>query len=171
MSNYIAGPYSAVWNSLALGQYDNEAGVKVRTQWFGEEVRGSNYGETVLDIISQGGDCFVDLTVIEANAAALATIRNPLGTAYQVPLAGTPLVAAGKAKTLVLTALGGSALGGAGSGGDTGGTPATITILATMLAPNFPVEDTFNTKLRKIPLRLRAFATLVSQTLLWASVT
>lgn len=170
--SFIAGRYTGTHNSNALGICDNEAGIALEWQQFAEDVTGDNYAQTIQDQIYQGAALEAMFTLLEADSAALAGLENPMGTGYALGTPGVPMVAASKVKAVVLTAVAGtSAYGGAGSGGQSGGTPATITIYSACLAPGFPVRKVFNTKLRRIPIRLRCFPYNNSGTITFASQT
>lgn len=170
--SWIAGAYTAVFNSLACGQCDNQKGIRLSHQQMYEDITGDAYGDTVQDMIYQGMTAELEMELLEADAAALASLENPMAAGYALGQVGVPVVAAGKTKALVLTAQSGtSAAGGAGTGGPGGGSPATITILACCLAPGFPVTKVFNSKLRRIPLKLRMFPVNNSGTITFATQT
>ena len=62
---FLAGGYTATWNSLALGQ--TAEGHRLAHQIFGQGIKGDTYGQTVQDEVIQGAEMFIEFTLIEAN--------------------------------------------------------------------------------------------------------
>jgi len=136
---FIAGGYTATWNSLALGQTAD--GYRLST--------GDLYGETPQDAVIRGADLVVAMRLIEYSAAAIQTLKWPISTTkWTVESIGFLAVASSLAKELVLTAV---------SGTPAASTPASLTVTKSMLHENFPVEVLFAPDLREVPLRLRAY--------------
>lgn len=143
--SFLAGQYTATWNSLALGQ--TLAGHGLNHQRLVQQIRGDTYAETVQDAINQGADVYFDMELIEANAACLPTILWPLsGTVGSQGLVG--LLDSGKWMSLILTAVAGT---------PAAATPASITAARTLIKENFNVRQMFAPKLRTVPLQLRAY--------------
>jgi hypothetical protein len=143
--SFIAGRYTAVWNSLALGQTKN--GHDIDFQRFVEDITGDNYAQMVQDAINQGGEMNHTVELIEYNAAAVATLMWPLSaTKYDTGVIG--ILDSGKWFPLVLTAL---------TGTPAASTPATLTLTRTILAPRFPVKLRLGPTLRTVPLKLRVY--------------
>lgn len=142
---FVAGPYTGVWNSLALGI--TEDGFDWELQEGEEQITGDNMGDTIQDHVYRGHFLNIETVLEEFDTAALPTILWPfhatLGTHGQAGVLGTS-----KAKPLVLTAVLGT----------TASTrPATMTFPLTILDPQFRSKLKMASRLKKIPIRLRAY--------------
>lgn len=145
---FIAGGYTATWNSQALGQA--AAGYRLSHEVFRRLVRGDTYAETPQDGIYRGAEVSLAFTMIEYDAAGLQGIKWPynVSTKWTVGTVGRADVAGSLAKALVLTAVAGT---------PAAATPATLTLTLSILHENFPVEVLFAPDLREIPLRMRVY--------------
>lgn len=146
---FLAGQYTATFNSLALGQ--TAEGWRLSHQFFKQLITGDAFGKAPQDAVYQGIEVFLGGTLIEYNAAGAAaafwpvsnTLLNP-GVIGRLDVGG----GSGMAKAVVLTALAGT---------PAVATPATITLTYCALAEGFPVELLFYPGLREVPLRFRSY--------------
>ena len=146
---FIAGPYTGVYNSLALGQCEDGYTLDFAGRY--EEVTGDNFAESVQELIWRGANMFLSMTLLEYNSAAAASAFWPwaaFGTIGQVgrvvtsAIGGNPALA----KTTVLTAVAGTTATG---------TPATLTTAFSILAPNMNISMIFAPRLRRVPIRFQ----------------
>lgn len=144
---FISGGYTAVWNSLAIGQ--TAEGYKLRHQIFKRLIKGDSYAEAPQDAVYRGAELALELRMIEFTAAAAQTIKWPYSaTKWQIGTVGTLDVGSSLAKSLVLTAV---------SGTPSAATPATATFALSILHESFPVEILYAPDLREIPLLMRVY--------------
>ena len=142
--SFIAGPYTATYNSAAVGI--TEEGFDLDQVFFQEIVRGDNMGSGAQDGVYRAGDAFISFVGEEFNLIRASAIINPyaaLGVIGQVGRLATNL-----AMNITLTA--------------TAGTPAfaqinSLSASKSILAEGFNLKTTFSTRLRKSPLRLQLF--------------
>ena len=141
--SFIAGHYTATYNSQAMGQ--PEKGFDLLFNEEAEEIIGSNFGAAYQDDVSRGVNMFLETSLLEYNAAAARSLFWPWSSdflSYGVP----GRLGSSFAKPLVLTAVAGT---------PAAATPATITLTKVKLANGYPVRLLFDAALRKVPLRLR----------------
>jgi len=119
------------------------------------------YGLTVIDSIMRGGQCHFQLNSLEYIAGALAAFwpvggtlagNGVLGRLVNPGAGNTPIgiLASDLAKALVMTSTAGTPSAAA---------PATLTSSKVLLAKNNNGRLLFNSKLREVPIRLRAYPT------------
>lgn len=137
-----AGPYSATWNALALGEtlqgFDKSYSMGARPIQF------DSVGETPVDMLTNRLILTVDFILAEYDAAAVATLTWPWhATRGSFPKSGTSLFSL--AKPLVLTACG------------TVTNPATITFYKAILAPDFQERLRYSHMERYIPVQMYVF--------------
>lgn len=151
--SFVAGQYTAVWNSLNVGQI--AAGIKIHTQVFKRLITGDNHADTPQCAVYRGKAMWCDYIMEEYNAAAVKTLINPYDSDWLkvgrvgVLDATTPAVAGGpKAKPLVMTAVLGTAAQG---------TPATLTFPSSILHEGYPIELLFAPDLRTVPMQQRFY--------------
>lgn len=142
---FVAGPYTAAWNSQTIGV--TEEGYELGLQEFEEPIRGDNMGDTIQDHVYRGHGLTIEFVLEEFDSSAMALILWPFhatfGTHGQAGVLGTS-----KAKALVLTAVAGT----------TAATrPATLTASLAILEPGFLAKYRFQSRLRKVPIRLRVY--------------
>ena len=81
LATVIAGGYTATYAAAAMGQ--QEDGFRLRLSFAKEEIRSNTYGDSVIDAVYRGGNCFLSGIFIE-RASVLATTAigpyNPYGT-------------------------------------------------------------------------------------------
>ncbi len=143
--SFIAGRYTAVWNSLSLGQ--TERGFDVGFQRFTEPITGDAGADTEQDGINRGADFDVIAQLLEYNAAAVATLTWPIsGTAFDMGVIG--VLDSSKWQSMIFTALAGT---------PAASTPATLTCARSILKPRFPVRLLLAPSLRKVPIAMKVY--------------
>ena len=163
MTAFVAGRYTATYNSKALGQ--TSEGFRLSHQFFQRLITGDLGGDTPQDAIYRGREQFINYTLIEALAAGVADVVEPfagtvgtpltLGTIGALAVRGVDDGSGGRtsvAKSLVLTVV-------AGTTAEEGG-PASITLPLAILAEGFPVEVFYGPDLREVPVRQRIYPTM-----------
>jgi len=143
-TNFIAGHFTATYDGTTLGITDS--GYTLEWQFSMEPITGDKYGDTVIDGIYRGGNCFLSAVF---NQAELAEIKNAAwawASEVEGALGTVGLLATGLAKALVLTDV---------DGLPSAGSPATLTASNAILAPGFNVSKLFGTSLRRVPLRFQ----------------
>lgn len=163
-ANFVAGQYTATYNSKALGQTAD--GYRLSHQVFKRMVTGDAGGDTPQDGIYRGMEVMLAFRLIEAAAAGVDELIYPysatpgtpgtMGVIGRTDVRGsanavTPGV---MAKSIVLTALAGTPAANDG--------PATITLPLAILAENFPVDILYAPDLREVPLRMRVYPTMAT---------
>lgn len=144
---FIAGRYTAVWNSLALGQ--TAEGFRLSHSFFKRLITGDSFAEAPQDGIYRGGELFIGMNLIAYDSAALPSIMWPYAATFlDLGVIGRTDVGSTIAKSLVLTAV---------TGTPAASTPATLTLPNAILAEGFPVELLFAPDLREVPLRQRIY--------------
>lgn len=169
----IAGPFSVDYrlgiSDTAHATTNNlgiiTRGVREIIRYKTEEVQGDLLGESTIDGIHLGGDCFLEFELEEANIYAVmlmahpftvltaATLTNTLLHEGQVGVPGTALTDA--AGSLLLTpsyGVAGSALNSAGAQDY----PVRRYKICT-LAPNFEMNKLLASRKRTFALRMRAY--------------
>lgn len=141
IDTFIAGPYTATYNSVGVGVTEN--GFELSQEASYQEISPSDaYGDTVLDLIYRGANVFLQYESKAYKAGSIApawpfAALGALGSAGTLMAgAGTPLV-----KSTVLTRV------------LTDSTPTSITGARSCLAKNFPVRLLFDSRLRTVPIR------------------
>lgn len=145
--SFIAGRYTATWNSLACGQ--TAEGFRLSHSFFKRLITGDAYADAPQDGIYRGAELFIAMNLIAYDSAALPTIMWPYASTFlDMGVIGVTDVGSTKAKSLILTALAGT---------PAAATPATLTLPNAILAEGFPVELLFAPDLREVPLRQRIY--------------
>lgn len=144
---FIAGTYTATWNSLALGQ--SEDGYTTSHQFFWDQIRGDAYGETPQDAVYRGGEFDISWRSIDYDAAGIQTAMWPFSaTIYTLGVPGRTAIGSSIAKSLILTAVAGT---------PAATKPATLTLTNAAIKEGFPVELLYAPRLRTVPLRMRVW--------------
>lgn len=144
---FIAGRYTATWNSLACGQTAD--GFRMSHSIFKRLVTGDAMAQAPQDGIYQGAELFMAMRLIQYDSAALPTIMWPYSATFlDMSTIGRTDVGQSLAKSLILTAVAGT---------PAAATPATLTLPNSILAEGFPVELLFAPDLREVPLRQRVY--------------
>jgi hypothetical protein len=146
--------YSAVDTGIAEEGYNLEQGSKA------EMIAQSDaYGESAIDAIYRGGDVFVDFLGLGYKAGAITPFW-PWGALGVMLTAAAPLgrLASAVASAHVLTAVANTPAAAA---------PASLTGTLAILAPNTSARLLYNSKLRKVPIRLQYFPYDSAGTVKW----
>lgn len=152
MSSFVAGGYTATWNSLALGQ--TAQGYRLSHSFFKRLITGDSMAEAPQDAVFRGAEMFISMNLIEYLAAGIATIMWPYGAYLTMGTVGRLDVQQSLAKQLVLTAVAGTPAAGALA-------PASLTLSKTILAEGFPVELLMAPDLKEVPIRQRIYPSSV----------
>jgi hypothetical protein len=148
--SFIAGPYTATYKGSALGQTAD--GYRVSHQFFKRLILGDSYAQTPQDEVYQGAEVFVQMRLIEYDAAGVQSVMWPYGAYMNVGQVGRVSRQQSLAGALVLTAVAGT---------PAATVPSSVTLTNAILAEGFPVELLFAPDLREVPLRLRVFPSTV----------
>jgi hypothetical protein len=150
---FIAGPYTATYNSALGGGADldlgiTEDGFELEVTPFADLVRGDNLGESIQDGVYRGKDVYLNVVIQEWSKDGVMRAFNPfidtdaLSDISEVGQVGRLL--SNMAGVLILTAVAGTTAAA---------TPATLTASRAIIAPGFPLKSLLATRLRKLPLR------------------
>lgn len=145
--SFIAGAYTATWNSVDVGR--TERGWNVEQDYHQEAVIADSYGDMWVDGVQQGVDTIVTCDFIEYDLLATAIYAQQGGAGLGNNKVGILLTSL--AHPLVLTPVSGTT---AASNGKTWTFPLAI------ITDN--VSILLSSKLRKGPLRWRCFPNLSS---------
>lgn len=140
--DFAIGAYDVTFNGNSIGLV--EGAIKVQSQFIGAPIRASKYGQSIIDVIIQGGAEFVAIVLKEWNAntkAAMWQAGSGLGRVYE---AGKLIGAGSLAKSLVLTAVANTPAATEG--------PATRTYPLAFLLPGHTLDAPFYADERNIPL-------------------
>ncbi len=138
------------YGASSVGQIKD--GCKLEHNVMKRLITGDNMAETPQDGVFRGMTMFAQLTLLEYNGTASATLFWPYGASYlSMSLVGRCDVASSLTAALLLTAVAGTTAAAA---------PATASLTKAILAEGFPVGLLFAPDLREIPVRLRLYPTL-----------
>lgn len=144
----VVGPYTATWNSVALGVQEGDAGLP--TLEFASSVEPvantSAYGKTTIDEVYQGVNPTIGMTLIEYKTGPIGAFWPYHATLWRIGTIGVLLYTLSQA--LVLTAVAGTSAAAS---------PATWTANKAILLPGFAVRLAYGPTLRKVPLRFRVY--------------
>jgi hypothetical protein len=101
----IAGGYTSTYNAVAMGQ--QEDGFRIRQSFAKEEVRSNTYGESVIEGVYRGGNCYLQGVFIERASVLKVAAASP-GNPYSSAIGAMGLVGRldfGLAQAVVLTAI------------------------------------------------------------------
>jgi hypothetical protein len=146
MANFIAGPYTATYRSLALGQAGD--GFRLSHSFFKRLITGDSYAQAPQDEIYQGAEMFVSFRLIQYDAAGVGVAMWPYGNFLSMGSVGRVSKQQQLVGPLVLTAV---------SGTPAATTPATMSLTYAILSDGFPIELLFAPELREVPIRMRVF--------------
>lgn len=161
VGTFIAGRYAGTYNALDVGL--TQDGYKFTFTRHSEPINQSDaYGRSTIELIDQGGDCFCAFICLEYKAGPkklLNTFTTNFGT-LSTPTEPISRLGSDLGKAMVLTAQ-------AGTPAAVSSAPLTATAASCMLANGFSSEIPFGPVLRRIPIRLQVFPTLVSSSAIW----
>lgn len=163
LATVIAGGYTATYNSVAMGQ--QEDGFRLRLSFAKEEIRSNTYGDSVIDAVYRGGNCFLTGIFIERasvmSAAAAVSPFNPYGASPGfMGIVGRLDFAL--SQSIVLTAI--ATLSAAAS-------IATLTATNAIIDQNLSTEVLMANRASFLPLTFRLYPYLVSSDVKWFAVT
>lgn len=120
------------------------------------------YGNATIDYIYRGGNCYCQFDS-KAYKAGSTSPFWPWGAMGVMVTTAAPIgrLASAVASAFVLTAVANTPAAAA---------PATLTATKAILAPNFSGDLLFNSKLRRVPVRLQ-FLPYVSTDTIWFALT
>lgn len=162
LDTFISGAYTSTYNAVSPGI--TEEGFKI-TQELKQEVidQSDAHGDATLDYVYRGGNAFC-MFDCKAYKAGSTTPFWPWATALGLmSTAAAPIgrLASDVAVSFVLTSVANTPAAAA---------PATLTATKAILAPNFSGDLLFNSKLRRVPIRLQ-FLPYLSTNHLWFALT
>jgi len=160
LDTFVAGRYTNTYNAVDVGI--TEAGYELQQDSKQELLDESDaYGNALMDMIYRGGDVFLQYEC-KAYKAGSTSPFWPWGGAVlgQMLTAAAPIgvLASGVAKATVLTSTANTPAAAA---------PATLTGSLSILAPNNSAKLLFNSKLRRVPIRLSLLPSLNAGTVTW----
>jgi hypothetical protein len=161
LDTFIAGRYSGTYAAVDVGI--TREGYEITLDTEIEEIGETDaWGQSVIDGIWRGGNCFLQFVSTAYKAGSLAAFwpyggsiaaAGVLGILVDDSIAAPNKLPIGQlasniAKAFVLTAAAGT---------PAATTPATLTANLALLARNFSGRLLYNSKLRDVPIRLRLF--------------
>ena len=173
LGTFISGRYSATYagpsgTPAAADVGLTKNGYSLEVSWSKKLINESDaYGESAIDGIHRGGNCFLQFDSLEYKAGSLnaafpyGAVLAPTGAGALGPGVIGRLDSA-VAGTMVLTATAST---------PAASTPATLTTAAAVIAENFPVKLLFDTSLREVPLRMRLYLYDSAGTKQWFATT
>lgn len=141
LATFIAGPYTATHDGSDTG--DVEDGFDLQLGWSYQELTVDRYGDSIIDAIFRGGNCFLHYIGQEATAAqtALNPFAAGLGTLTSV---GLLMDGGSLANATVLTKVSGSSAA-----------PASLTASKSWISGNEQFRMKHAARLRQVPVSLR----------------
>lgn len=161
LASLISGPYSGTWNSTDVGQ--QEDGFRLRQQVNKQTVRSNSYGDSAIDAVYRGGDCFLIFTGIEF--LVMKAVMWPYGAFGVMGQVGRLDVGSSIAQAAVLTAVSGTTAYAAS------GAVATLTATQSIVDENLNAEMAFASRLRVVPVTMRLYPYTSSSNTVWFTVT
>lgn len=158
IGSFVAGRYYGAYNAVDVGATDE--GYEVSQDNDLEDIAPSDaWGSSVVDGVYRGGNVHIQFTCKEFKPGAVTPFWpwEVLGVMQTYGGSGvTPIgrLASSVAKAMLLTALAGTAYNTAGAT-----TIQTLTAASAVLAKNFDGRILFDSRLRKLPIRLMVLPT------------
>jgi hypothetical protein len=144
---FVAGAYSAVYNSLDLGLIED--GFTLNYRRMSERIQTDVTGDALQDGVYRGVELTLDFILSEWDAegaqAAFWPVDGTLGELGTLGRLDTDM-----AEPLVLTSCGAAS-------------PTTLTFHQALLSPNFDVQHLFANRHRKIPLQMTVYPIVANQ--------
>lgn len=141
LDSFIAGAYSSTYNAVNVGI--TEQGFELNFETKAEEIGESDaYGEALIDFIYRAGRLTMMFESLAYKSGSVTPFW-PWGALGVLGVVGR--LASNVAMALVMTSTAGT---------PAAATPATQTFSKAILAPNNPARLLYNSKLRKVPVRL-----------------
>ncbi len=159
LGDFAPGYYDMTYNSLATGLVKDVRRLRRRSR--ASAITADKYGDSMVDGVYRGGDCFLMMTFIEWNAAVRAVLW-PYDTDFGA-MGPCGRLLTDLAKVIVLTAEAGSAAAAEGF--------ATVTANKAILAPENDVEVIMGNENRDVPVLLQLFPYQDGSDMRWFSYT
>lgn len=162
LDTFVAGRYSGTYNAVDVGITDD--GYTLQQDLSVEAIDESDaYGGTLIDFIYRGGNAFLRFMSKAYKAGSISPLW-PYGALGVGATAAAPIgrLASAIAAAMVLTSTANTPAAAA---------PASLTGPGSILAPNFSWELLYNSKLRRVPVRLQLLPYLDTGTLRWFALT
>jgi len=153
--SFLAGPFELYLSPYAGATPGQSAvplgktrdGIEIEIVRSMQPIAGDNYGaETIQDFIMQGGNCFLNFTLIEWNASGMSTLLNMYGSSGYVG----PFGCSAKEDALQL------GIGLISTACGTNITPDHYHFEGVVIPPNSPIRYALSSRLREVPFRLQA---------------
>lgn len=168
LGSFVAGRYTGTYNSVGVGMC--KEGYELEQDMELDEINETDaWGGTVVDGIWRGGNCHLQFTSEEFLTGVLAAFwpfgaLGILTTATPAPPIGA--LASSLAKAMLLTVV-------TGTPAQTVVAPGivinTLTASGAFLAKNFNGKLLFNSKLREVPIRLRLYPYVSTNTVFFTT--
>jgi hypothetical protein len=162
LGTFIAGRYSGTFDGVDTGITDE--GYELQQSVSKEMIDESDaYGQSAIDGIYRGGNCFLQFVGKEYKAGAITPFW-PYGALGVMATTAAPIsrLDSNVAKAMVLSSTANTPAAAA---------PASLTASLAILAENADGRLLYNSKLRKVPVRLRCYPSLSSGTVTWFTQT
>lgn len=146
LDTFVSGRYSSTYNSTDTGI--TESGYELSIQSSADVIDESDaYGGTALDFVYRGGNVFMEFLGLAYKAGAITPFW-PWGAMGVLLTGPAPLgrLASNVAAAHVLTSVANTPAAAA---------PASLTGTKAILAPGYDAKLLYNSKLRKVPIRLQ----------------
>lgn len=159
MSSFIAGPYTATYNTVSIGL--TTQGFTLSHEFFKRLITSDQTGDGPVNAIYRGRAQFIEFESLEAGNEGIQNLMDPYapvvgGSAvpgvmgaigqFDVDVTVGESTCNGAARALILTKIAGSCA-----------VPATVTIPLAIIAEGYPIRQLYAQELRTIPLRMRAY--------------
>ncbi len=153
LETLVAGRYSGTYNTVDTGI--SEGGYELEVVSSAQQVTPTDlYGDSVIDIIYRGGNCFLNFTSIAFKAGSLTPFWpwEALGVMASV---ANPIARLGSdvAKAMVLSSTANT---------PAAASPASLTASKAILPPGTPAKLLYSSELRKVPVRLMLLPYVIS---------
>lgn len=141
LDTFVAGAYLHTFNGVSTGL--SEDGYDLDQQVEQEEITGDYYGRSVIETVAQGGNIFLQFNSLAYKAGSVNALY-PFATLGEM---GTPgLFGSDIAKASVMSGT---------SGTSAASSVASLTASKSIVAPGHNAQLKFQSKLKKVPIRLR----------------
>jgi hypothetical protein len=158
----VAGHYTGTYNAVGVGYTTN--GFELEQTVKQEVINDTDaYGESTIDWIYRGGDCYLMWASKVYKAGSIAPFW-PWGALGVMLTSAAPM---GRLASAVATAMVLSAVANTPAAS----TPASLTASKSLLAPNQSGKLLYTSKLREVPVRLQILPTEASGTVTWFTMT
>lgn len=165
LHNFVAGQYSSTYNAISTGP--TESGYVLTKNSRSESIsRSDAYGDSMLDAVWRGGDVACRYDVLQAQTpGAVAAYWPWSNNQFLLTNAANPIgrLASDLAKIFIMSATANTPAAVLGQ--------ASITASKAVVPPDYNYEALYDSRLRKISIRLQFLPYLSGSDVIWASVT